>query len=241
MKDGAEVVTKDEKNDVYLASGRSINVTGTLTKKPAARITPDSYTDGRVLATGDAEKANFTVTPKNGSEHWRYKKKDGVIKFVPATLTVTFMEIKCVKVNDAGDTAEYYWTMKVNGKILSEREDKSGKRWENVATGDTLDISEESFRKEFRYFPVHPIPVDIDIHEDDVSGDDDMGTTKALLTYDYDNDQWKWAYNGSQSNGNQESNTDIRIGDGKTETFTEEYRNKDKGDTDVTIRISWKE
>ena len=151
------------------------------------------------------------------------------------------MEIKCVKVNDAGNTAEYYWTMKVDGQMLSEKEDKSGKRWENVATGDTLDISEKSFTGSFKFFPVNPIPVDIDIHEDDVSGDDDMGTTKALLTYDYDNDQWKWAYNGSQSNGNQESNTDIRIGDGKTETFTEEYRDKDKGGTDVTIKIKWKE
>ena len=42
------------KNDVYLASGKSIDVTGTLTNTPAARITPDSYTNGRVLATGAA-------------------------------------------------------------------------------------------------------------------------------------------------------------------------------------------
>ena len=57
----------DQNNDVYLADGKSITVTGTLTNTPAARITPNEYTDGRVLATGAAEKANFKVTPKNGT------------------------------------------------------------------------------------------------------------------------------------------------------------------------------
>jgi len=100
----------DTSNDVYLASGKSIDVTGALANNPAAQITPDSYTDGRVLATGaSAEKTNFTVTPKNGNEHWRYKKKGNEIKFVAATLTVTFVEIKCVAEHDAGPSAEYYW------------------------------------------------------------------------------------------------------------------------------------
>ena len=237
----------DTNSDVYLASGKSIDVTGTLTNTPAARITPDSYTDGRVLATGAAEKANFKVTPDSDGNKCRYKKVGNEIKFVKATLTVTFTQIKCVEEHDDGSSGEYYWTMKVDGKMISERKDENGKdehgnwkRWV-AGDGDTLDISEKSFIGLFKFFPANKtIPVNIEIYEDDDTYDDHIGTTKAHLTYDYDNDQWKWEYDGSQSHGNQESNPHITIGDGGEEIFTEEYRTND-GDTDVTITISWKE
>ena len=81
MKDNARVNTN---NDVYLESGKSITVTGSLSHHPAARITPNSYTNGRVLATGAAEKANFKVTPQDGNKYWRFKKQGGEVKFVPA-------------------------------------------------------------------------------------------------------------------------------------------------------------
>ena len=227
------------KNDVYLASGKSIDVTGALSHHPAARITPNSYTDGRVLATGAAEKANFTVTPKNGNEHWRYNKKDGVIKFVPATLTVTFTEIKCVVEHDDGPNGEYYWTMKVDGSIVHER--PKNNLW--VAGDNTTLPINKSFTRSFSYFPAS-IPVDIEIWEHDDSFDDHVGTTKAHLTYNYDDDQWKWAYDGGNWNTNPKrnemSNPNVIIGDGGEEIFTEQYRTSD-GDTDVTIKISWKE
>ncbi|UYT09071.1 hypothetical protein OE909_04845 [Treponema denticola] len=229
----------DTNSDVYLASGKSIDVTGTLTNTPAARITPDSYTDGRVLATGDAEKANFTVTPKNGNENWRYKKVGNEIKFVPATLTVTFTEIKCVVEHDDGPNGEYYWTMKVDGSIVHER--PKNNLW--VAGDNTTLPINKSFTRSFSYFPAS-IPVDIEIWEHDDSFDDHVGTTKAHLTYNYDDDQWKWAYDGGNWNTNPKrnemSNPNVIIGDGGEEIFTEQYRTSD-GDTDVTIKISWKE
>ena len=245
MKDGAEVVTNDEKNDVYLASGRSITVTGTLTKKPAARITPDSYTDGRVLATGAAEKANFKVTPKNGSEYWRYNKKDGVIKFVPATLTVTFVELKCVRVDDKDSDSEYFWTMNVDGKNPPISELTKDNLW--VAQAGWSKNINESFTESFSFFPKEKkIPVDIEIWEyDKSSSNDHIGTTKAQLTYHYDHDAWQWGYVASgHENGNQGLNNYKLITEGEGPAneveFTEQYRTGD-GDTDVTIKISWKE
>ena len=237
MSGGALV---DQNNDVYLESGKCIDVTGTLTNTPAARITPNEYTDGRILATGSAEKANFKVTPENGNKYWRYKKKDGVIKFVKAELKVTFVEIKCIRVDDNGSTAEYYWTMKVDGQMKSERQESHP--W-NAGNGARFSIN-ESFTRTFSSFPVNAIPVNIDIWEDDNADDDHIAITKAKLTYDYDSDQWRWTYDGSQLNGDNEGNTsansDIRIGDGDEKTFTEHYFTRD-GDTDVTIKISWKE
>ncbi|UTD13872.1 InlB B-repeat-containing protein [Treponema denticola] len=230
------------KNDVYLASGKSIDVTGALSHHPAARITPNSYTDGRVLATGAAEKANFTVTPKNGNEHWRYKKKDGVIKFVPATLTVTFVKIKCVEEHDAGPSAEYYWQMKVNGEMISEIEDQSGQYWV-AGDGDHKDI-DASFTRKFNFFSLNEtIPVNIEIWEDDNDGDDHIGTTDAKLMYHYNADAWQWGYRDSgHENGNQGVNIYKQINEGSANEveFTEQYRHSE-GDTDVTIKISWKE
>ena len=74
------------------------------------------------------------------------------------------------------------------------------------------------------------------------SGDDYMGTTMALLTYNYDKDQWKWEYEGSNWNkhGNLLKNPDITINNGYEETFTEKYK-VSSGDTNVTITISWRD
>ena len=251
MKGNARVNTN---NDVYLESGKSITVTGSLSHHPAARITPNSYTNGRVLATGAAEKANFKVTPQDGNKYWRFKKQGGEVKFVPAKLKVTFNKIKCVEVKDASSEAEYYWTMKVGKYVIAKRpsnsvwDAKKGHIYEFIENGEY----NKYFNWDFSYFPISEIPdinttpknyipVYINIMEYDKSDPDDhIGTTKAHLTYDYDNDQWKWEYDGSQSHGNQESNPHITIGDGGEEIFTEEYRTND-GDTDVTITISWKE
>ena len=236
MKGNAKV---DTNNDVYLESGKTITVTKALTNTPAARITPSNYTDGRVLATGDAEKANFTVSPDSDGDKWRYKKVGNEIKFVPATLTVTFTEIKCVVEHDDGPNGEYYWTMKVDGSTVHKR--PKNNLW--VAGDNTTLPINKSFTRSFSYFPAS-IPVDIEIWEHDDSFDDHVGTTKAHLTYNYDDDQWKWAYDGGNWNTNPKrnemSNPNVIIGDGGEEIFTEQYRTSD-GDTDVTIKISWKE
>ena len=236
MKGNAKV---DTNNDVYLESGKTITVTKALTNTPAARITPSNYTDGRVLATGDAEKANFTVSPDSDGDKWRYKKVGNEIKFVPATLTVTFTEIKCVVEHDDGPNGEYYWTMKVDGSTVHKR--PKNNLW--VAGDNTTLPINKSFTRSFSYFPAS-ISVDIEIWEHDDSFDDHVGTTKAHLTYNYDDDQWKWAYDGGNWNTNPKrnemSNPNVIIGDGGEEIFTEQYRTSD-GDTDVTIKISWKE
>ena len=237
----------DQNNDVYLADGKSITVTGALSHHPAARITPDSYTDGRVLATGAAEKANFKVTPKNGTEYWRYNKVGNEIKFVKAELRITFTKIKCVEVKDGSSEAEYYWSIKVGEDTIDEKKSNQKYMW------DAQNKAERSINKFFKRdtnpFPVASIPVNIEIWEyDKTESDDHIGTTKAHLTYDYDNDQWKWAYDSGNNwwknekgkKANDRKNPNITIGDGGEQTFTEEYRNDD-GDTDVTIKISWKE
>ena len=137
--------------------------------------------------------------------------------------------------------------MKVDGQMISERNDGGGNTWDATA-GAHLTLN-ESFTRTFSSFPVNAIPVNIDIWEDDgSSADDHIGITKANLTYDYNNDQWKWAYDSGNNwwknekgeKANDRKNSNITIGDGDEKTFTEEYRNAD-GDTDVTIRISWKE
>lgn len=258
MKGNARVNTN---NDVYLESGKSITVTGSLSHHPAARITPNSYTNGRVLATGAAEKANFKVTPQDGNKYWRFKKQGGEVKFVPAKLKVTFNKIKCVEVEDASSEAEYYWTMKVGKYVIAERpsnsvwDAKKGHIYEFIENGEY----NKYFNWDFSYFPISEIPdinttpknyipVYINIMEYDKSDPDDhIGTTKAHLTYDYDNDEWNWAYDdnwisgpANELHGNQKKNSSKTIGDGGEEIFTEEYRTND-GDTDLTITISWKE
>ncbi|AIN94872.1 InlB B-repeat-containing protein [Treponema putidum] len=237
MKGNAKV---DTNNDVYLESGKTITVTKALTNTPAARITPSNYTDGRVLATGsNAEKANFKVTPQDGNKYWRYNKKDGVIKFVPATLTVTFVKLKCVEEKDIGPTAEYYWTMEVNGVMVDNQFDEYNTC--DLKNGQSYTIN-KSFTESFSFFPEDKkIPVNIEIYEEDNGPDDHIGTTKAKLSYQYNNDAWHWGYvaNGHE-NGNQGLNGYKLITEGDEVEFTEQYRHDD-GDTDVTIKIKWKE
>ncbi|UTC76218.1 hypothetical protein E4O03_05835 [Treponema sp. OMZ 792] len=237
MQGGAKV---DENNEVYLETNKSITVTGALTHRPAARITPNEYTDGRVLATGAAaERDNFKVTPKNGTEYWRYKKKGDVIKFVKAELKVTFVKIKCVKNKDIGGKAEYYWTMKVDGVMVDDQFDANSTC--ELATGQIHTI-DKSFTRTFKYFPAGiEIPVNIEIYEEDNGPDDHIGTTKAKLTYHYNHDAWQWGYvaNGHE-NGNQGLNGYKLITEGDEVEFTEEYRHND-GDTDVTIKIRWQD
>ena len=85
---GSTTVTPDNgtgKNDVYLwdvnaHKDNTITVTGALTHRPAARITPNNYSEGKVVVEGaSAEEANFTVTP-NGGESWRCEKVGNQLK-----------------------------------------------------------------------------------------------------------------------------------------------------------------
>ena len=74
MQGGALVTPASDKNDVFLTFADKITVTGALTHTPAARITPQNHSEGKVVVEGDsAEEANFTVTP-NGGETWRCEK-----------------------------------------------------------------------------------------------------------------------------------------------------------------------
>ena len=61
---------KPGKNDVYLATGKTITVDGTLSNNPAARITPENYDMGKQVLSGapellSSEHGKFTVTPKD--------------------------------------------------------------------------------------------------------------------------------------------------------------------------------
>ena len=85
---GSTTVTPDNgtgKNDVYLwdvnaQKDNKITVTGALTHSPAARITPNNYSEDKVVVEGSsAEEANFTVTP-NGGEYWRCEKVGNQLK-----------------------------------------------------------------------------------------------------------------------------------------------------------------
>ena len=80
MQGGALVTPASDKNDVFLTFADKIKVTGALTHSPAARITPNSYYEDKVVVAGaSAEEANFTVTP-NGGETWRCEKVDNELK-----------------------------------------------------------------------------------------------------------------------------------------------------------------
>ena len=80
MEGGALVTPTSDKNDVFLLHVNKIKVTGVLGHHPAARITPNSYHEGKVVVEGaSAEEANFTVTP-NGSESWRCEKVGNELK-----------------------------------------------------------------------------------------------------------------------------------------------------------------
>ena len=80
MQGDALVTPTPDKNDVFLLHVDKITVTGALTNKPAARITPKNYHQGNVVVEGsDAEEANFTVTP-NGGESWHLEKVGNELK-----------------------------------------------------------------------------------------------------------------------------------------------------------------
>ena len=80
------------KNDVYLTSGKTITVDGTLSNNPAARITPQSYTENTPVLTGNItggspqNRKKFIVPPQkvtvgseNGNVFW-YIATDGTLK-----------------------------------------------------------------------------------------------------------------------------------------------------------------
>ena len=77
------------KNDVYLESGKTITVDGTLSNNPAARITPREYTAGHSYLTDSSvssQHLKFTVPPQKvteDSENWNvfwYIAADGTLK-----------------------------------------------------------------------------------------------------------------------------------------------------------------
>ena len=76
------------KNDVYLESGKTITVDGTLSNNPAARITPQSYTEntpvlkGNITGSSPQNYTKFTVTPQDvvdGKMFW-YITDAGLLK-----------------------------------------------------------------------------------------------------------------------------------------------------------------
>lgn len=85
---GSEANSKG-KNDVYLTSGQTITIDGSLSSNPAARITPREYTAGHSYLTGSGVGtyySKFTVTPEKvteDSENWNvfwYVAANGTLK-----------------------------------------------------------------------------------------------------------------------------------------------------------------
>lgn len=76
----AVIEVKDDENDIWLAYGKTITVTGTLTPgnnvKYTARITPQTYTVGKELITADSGVTlkdvvgKFCVTGNDDSDEW---------------------------------------------------------------------------------------------------------------------------------------------------------------------------
>ena len=66
MSGDALVHPSNQSNEVELKSGKTVTVTGdeALTGKPAARITPDSYEEGKIIVTGEGlfKTESFTLT-----------------------------------------------------------------------------------------------------------------------------------------------------------------------------------
>ena len=96
---GTSVITKenddgtDKYNDVCLETGAVITVTGTLSGSVTARITPKTYTLGRIVVQGEgftlpSDYVNrFTVTEENGNT-WNLEKDGNALKLKTSTLIV---------------------------------------------------------------------------------------------------------------------------------------------------------
>ncbi|MEL3912626.1 beta strand repeat-containing protein [Treponema pedis] len=214
-----------ENNDVYLAGNSKITVNGTLTNKPAAKITPADYTDGRVLATGTAaEKANFTVSPKEGKKY-RYTKQNNAVKLFEGKVTVTFIKIVSIQEHDGTTDAEYYWELKVDNKDVhvlthhhSWKPKKHGKTYNINKSGEAIVF--ESNRTVPIYFLIK--------EEDHSSGNDDdiVTNTTKTITYDYDRDCLKF------------ESSEIHLNE--TKDFIYYVRSSD-GDVDVYYSIKWED
>ncbi len=75
------------KNDVYLMGGGKIKLSGTLSGAvPVARITPESYTGGQQVLTGDTQSGTpknytkFKVTPEGTDKEWEIDSAGALIK-----------------------------------------------------------------------------------------------------------------------------------------------------------------
>ncbi|QSI03456.1 InlB B-repeat-containing protein [Treponema pedis] len=214
----------DQNNDVYLTDGTKIEVTGTLTHKPAAKITPAGYTDGRVLATGiEAKKENFTVTPESGNKYWRYKKVGNDIKFVKGKLTVTFDKIISIEEHDGTTDAEYYWTLKVDNREVHVLTHHNS--WKPKKPGATYNINKSG--EAIVFDSDRMVPIYFLIMEEDHSSDDDIvaDTTKTIF-YDYDRDCLKF------------ESQEIHLNE--TKDFVYEVRSEN-GDVDVYYSIKWED
>ena len=82
------------KNDVYLVNGCKIKLSGTLSGAvPVARITPESYTVGHQVLTGDTQSGTpknytkFKVTPEGINKEWEIDSAGALIKKIK-TVTI---------------------------------------------------------------------------------------------------------------------------------------------------------
>ena len=215
----------DQNNDVYLESGKSINVTGTLANRPAAKITPNEYSDGRILATGSAEKENFTVTPENGNKFRRYKKKDGVVKFVRGKMTVKIENFISVEEHDSTTDAEYFWTMTAGNENIHVLDRNNA--WKPKKNGAVYEINRS---KDFFIYFLRYEAVGVKFHieeKDKSSGDDVIADVTKNCTYNFMDDKWKF------------EGRDIYIN--SEESFRLQFRGSGEGDVDVELKISWKD
>ena len=229
--EGSALVTNEtgRNNEVYLESGKTVTVTGALTHTPAAKIRVADYQKNRELAVGErAKKENFKLAP-DGGNNWRYKKVGNEVKFVTGKLTYTIEKIISIKEHDGGTWAEYYWTMKIDGKNVSRK--KPGDSWKPQTPTDPTEPRPEypinsSREVLFEHADEKTVGAYFLIKEEDHgTGSDD---TVANVTKDikYKNDQLK--FEGETISLDQEK------------SFRLEFRSGE-GDVDVVCRIRWED
>ena len=227
MKDNAKV---DTNNDVYLESGKSITVTGALTNEPAAKIRLADYQKNRALAVGEhAKKENFQLAP-DGGNNWRYKKVGNEVKFVTGKLTYTIEKIISIEEHDGSTWAEYYWTMKIDGKNVSRK--KHGQSWKPETPSDKKKPRPEYTINEsrtvlFNYTDKKTVGAYFLIKEEDhgTGGDDTVADVTKNITYE--NDQLE--FEGKTISLDQEES--VRL----------EFHGSGEGDVDVVCRIRWED